>query len=92
MIIRSKSPLRIGLERGSSDVLPYSDIYGALILNAKINLYSCCTVEETDDNQITINAFDAHCHETYSMAESLDIDGEMSLVIGVYNRVIKKIL
>ena len=60
MIIRSKAPLRLGLAGGGSDVSPYSDIYGGLILNATINLYAYCTIEETDDNLITINAFDAH--------------------------------
>ena len=89
MIIRSKAPLRLGLAGGGSDVSPYSDIYGGLILNATINLYAYCTIEETDDNQITINAFDAHCNKSYPMAESLEIDGEASLIKGVYNRVVK---
>ena len=89
MIIRSKAPLRLGLAGGGSDVSPYSDIYGGLILNATINLYAYCTIEETDDNQITINAFDAHCNKSYPMAESLEIDGEASLIKGVYNRIVK---
>lgn len=89
MIIRSKTALRLGLAGGGSDVSPYSDIYGGLILNATINLYAYCTIEETDDNKITINAFDAHCNKSYPMAESLEIDGEASLIKGVYNRVVK---
>ena len=80
MIIRSKAPLRLGLAGGGSDVSPYSDIYGGLILNATINLYAYCTIEETHDNLITINAFDAHCSKSYPMAESLEIDGEASLI------------
>ena len=89
MIIRSKAPLRLGLAGGGSDVSPYSDIYGGLILNATINLYAYCTIEETHDGSISINSFDAGCHKTYPSAPQLDIDGEASLIKGVYNRVVK---
>ena len=60
MIVRSKAPLRLGLAGGGSDVSPYSNIYGGLILNATINLYAYCTIEETDNGQIVIDAFDAN--------------------------------
>lgn len=89
MIIRSKAPLRLGLAGGGSDVSPYSDIYGGLILNATINLYAYCTIEETQDNAITINAYDANYYKTYPTTKHLKIDGEASLIKGVYNRIIK---
>lgn len=89
MIIRSKAPLRLGLAGGGSDVSPYSDIYGGLILNATINLYAYCTIEETQDDTITINAYDANCHKAYPKRKYLEIDGDASLIKGVYNRVIK---
>ena len=89
MIIRSKAPLRLGLAGGGSDVSPYSDIYGGLILNATINLYAYCTIEETNDGLISIHSYDAECHKTYPSALQLDIDGEASLIKGVYNRVVR---
>ena len=89
MIIRSKAPLRLGLAGGGSDVSPYSDIYGGLVLNATINLYAYCTIEETDDDRITIDSYDAGCQKSYPLTEQLEIDGEASLIKGVYNRVIK---
>lgn len=89
MIIRSKAPLRLGLAGGGSDVSPYSDIYGGLILNATINLYTYCTIEETDDGMITIYSDDANCYKCYPISEQMEIDGEASLIKGVYNRVIK---
>lgn len=87
MIIRSKAPLRLGLAGGGSDVSPYSDMYGGLILNATINLYAYCTIEETENGRIEINAFDAHCHKSYPLTRFLEIDGEASLIKGVYNRI-----
>ena len=89
MIIRSKAPLRLGLAGGGSDVSPYCDIYGGLVLNATINLYAYCTIEETDDHQITICSYDADVHESHPLADSLEIDGQASLIKGVYNRVFR---
>ena len=89
MIIRSKAPLRLGLAGGGSDVSPYSDIYGGLILNATINLYAYCTIEETNDGMITINGYDSHCFKSYPATTQLEIDGDASLIKGVYNRIMK---
>ena len=87
MIVRSKAPLRLGLAGGGSDVSPYSDIYGGLILNATINLYAYCTIEETNSGRI--NAYDAQCCKSYLSMSQLEIDGEASLIKGVYNRIIR---
>ena len=87
MIIRSKAPLRLGLAGGGSDVSPYSDLYGGLILNATINLYAYCTIEETENKSIEIVANDCETHQMLPLAEHLEIDGKASLVKGVYNRV-----
>lgn len=90
MIIRSKAPLRLGLAGGGTDVSPYSDMYGGLVLNATINLYAYCTIEELPDcDSIEIDSYDADVHERYVLAESLVIDGKASLIKGVYNRLMK---
>lgn len=90
MIIRSKAPLRLGLAGGGSDVSPYSDLYGGLILNATINLYAYCTIEETTDEQIALIAADLEESVCYPSAGSLPIDGVCDLHKGVYNRVVKE--
>ena len=89
MIIRSKAPLRLGLAGGGSDVSPYSDLYGGLVLNATINLYAYCTIEETDDGRITLCAYDAGLDESYPLSDRLDLDGKAPLLKGVYNRVMR---
>lgn len=89
MIIRSKAPLRLGLAGGGSDVSPYSDIYGGLILNATINLYAYCTIEETEDGKITIDSEDSGCRKSYPAVSCLDIDGDANLIKGVYNRLVR---
>lgn len=87
MIIRSKAPLRLGLAGGGSDVSPYSDLFGGLILNATISLYAYCIIEETGTDSIKIEAYDADCHASFPLGTRLDIDGKASLVKGTYNRI-----
>ena len=89
MKIRSKAPLRLGLAGGGSDVSPYSDIYGGLILNATINLYAHCTIEETNSEKIEIYAADLDQYLEYNLQDTLPIDGKLDLHKGVYNRIIK---
>ena len=89
MIIRSKAPLRLGLAGGGSDVSPYSDLYGGLVLNATINLYAYCTIEETDDGLVTLHAYDAGVCESFPVASSLPLDGKAPLLKGAYNRVLR---
>lgn len=88
MIIRSKAPLRLGLAGGGSDVSPYSDLYGGLILNATINLYAYCTIEETDSGLIEIEATDMGQKLVYDISASLPVTGELDLHKGVYNRLV----
>ena len=90
MIIRSKAPLRLGLAGGGSDVSPYSDLYGGLILNATINLYAYCTIEETQDGTISLTATDLDQSVRYNSSKELPIDGCLDLHKGVYNRVIRE--
>lgn len=87
--IRSKSPLRIGLAGGGTDVSPYSDLYGGAILNATINLYAQTTIEPTTDNQIVIESIDRQSREVVAVQEQLAINGQHDLVKGVYNRIVR---
>ncbi len=89
MKVRSKAPLRLGLAGGGSDVSPYSDIYGGLILNATINLYAHCTIEETNGTDIEIVAADLNQSLTYKIQDQLPLDGQLDLHKGVYNRLVR---
>lgn len=89
MIIRSKAPLRLGLAGGGTDVSPYSETYGGLILNATINLYAYCTIEELTNDTIELVATDLNTNLIFKSMSSLPIDGDLDLHKGVYNRVVK---
>lgn len=89
MIIRSKAPLRIGLAGGGSDVSPYSDLYGGAILNATVNLYAYATIIPTTDNKIILHAVDRGERFEFDSIEELPIDGNLDLLKGIYNRIVK---
>jgi len=89
MIYRSKAPLRIGLAGGGTDVSPYSDLYGGAILNATISLYANATIEPLDENRIILQAIDRNEEQQFDWAPSLQVNGTLDLLKGVYNRIQK---
>lgn len=89
MIIRSKAPLRLGLAGGGTDVSPYSDDYGGAILNATISMYAYATIEPRNDGKIVLMSRDRKEYFESSNIEQLPIDGNLDLLKGVYNRVVK---
>lgn len=89
MIIRAKSPLRIGLAGGGTDVSPYCDIYGGHILNACINMFAYATIEPTNDNKAVFVSADRHEYDSQFSSEVLTYNGTLDLIKSVYNRVIK---
>ncbi len=89
MIYRSKAPLRIGLAGGGTDVSPYSDLYGGAILNATLSLYANATIEILEEKKIILEAIDREEAEQFDWATSLQINGKLDLLKGVYNRIQK---
>ncbi|MCD6113293.1 MAG: dehydrogenase [Bacteroidales bacterium] len=89
MFIRSKAPLRLGLAGGGTDVAPYSDIYGGAILNATISMYAYATIEPKNNGKIILNSIDKNQKFEFNMSDKLEINDELDLLKGVYNRVVR---
>lgn len=89
MKIRSKAPLRLGLAGGGTDLNTYCDLYGGYVLNATISLYVHCTIEERNDNKILFESTDIDQRLECVSQELLELDGQMDLYKGIYNRIVK---
>jgi D-glycero-alpha-D-manno-heptose-7-phosphate kinase len=89
MIIRSKAPLRLGLAGGGTDVSPYSDIYGGAVLNATVSLYAYASIEPRTDNMIVIRSIDKDTTIELPSSDYLQIDSQLDLIKGVYNRILR---
>ncbi|MDU4961126.1 MAG: hypothetical protein E6X17_10770 [Sporomusaceae bacterium] len=90
MIIRSKAPLRLGLAGGGTDVSPYAEDFGGHVLNATLDMYAYCNIEVTNDNQITFCAADRNEYFEAKSMTHLELDGNLDLHKGIYNRIVKQ--
>jgi len=90
LIYRSKSPLRLGLAGGGTDVSPYSDEFGGAILNATINMYAYATIEPLDSGEIIFEALDIGISESYKSEDEIPESGELALHYGIYKRIRKQ--
>ncbi|MBK8802726.1 MAG: dehydrogenase [Fibrobacteres bacterium] len=88
MIVRSRAPLRLGLAGGGTDVSPYSDMFGGVVLNATIDLHAHCTIVEAAD-RISFSATDLGVRVEYPVSNFLALDGKLDLHKGVYNRIVQ---
>lgn len=89
-LYRSKAPLRLGLAGGGTDVAPYSDLYGGAVLNATINMYAYATIIPRSDGKIVFKSLDNGKYLSYDAAPQLEINGELDLLKGIYNRVVRE--
>lgn len=90
MIIRSKTPLRLGFAGGGTDVSPFCDEYGGCVLNATINMYSYCTLKPTKNKKIKFISPDRGEVLEFDSVAALPIDKGLPLHCGIYNRVVKQ--
>ncbi len=85
-IYRAKAPLRLSFAGGGTDVSPYADERGGLVLNATVDKYAYATLQVTDDHAITIKSLDYHTIAKYDLDQPLVYDGQLDLVKATIRR------
>ncbi len=88
-IYRARAPLRLGLAGGGTDVSPFSDEHGGLVLNAAIDLYAQAILEPRDDGKIIFSSEDRVESITLDSVDILTVDDPLRLHRGIYNRIVK---
>jgi len=92
MIYRAKAPLRLGLAGGGTDVSPFSDLYGGIILNATISLYAHASIIPLKEPKIIFQALDRNESVEYNLDDEIVIDHLLPLHKGIYVRIFKDYL
>ncbi len=80
MIIRSKAPLRISFSGGGTDISPYKDEYGGVVLSATIDKYAYGSLRLRPDREITVQSLDYDVVAKYRLDGDMKYDGELDLV------------
>src|SRR6266487_1026485 len=77
MLIRAKAPLRVSFAGGGTDVPPFPEQEGGLVLNATINRHAYGTLRPREDSQIQIESADFDMALDYDREEGpvFDADG-----------------
>ncbi|MBM3287803.1 MAG: GHMP kinase [Candidatus Eisenbacteria bacterium] len=85
MILRAKAPLRISFCGGGTDVSPYPEEKGGVVLSTTIDKYVYATLRTRDDALLSLTSLDYDISETHPAETELPIDGSLDLLKGVVN-------
>jgi D-glycero-alpha-D-manno-heptose-7-phosphate kinase len=86
VIYRAKAPLRISFCGGGTDVSPYTEECGGVVLSATIDKYAYAALEPIDEPVARVTSLDFGITRTYPLGSRLEPDGELDLVKGAINR------
>jgi D-glycero-alpha-D-manno-heptose-7-phosphate kinase len=82
--VRARAPLRLGLAGGGTDVSPYCDEYGGLVLNATIDRYAYAVLRELDHPALSLRATDQRQEVELPLDRPPPIEGPLRLHRAVY--------
>lgn len=89
LIIRSRSPLRLGLGGGGTDIESFYCHHGGAVLNATIDLYACCTIKPRCNNKIHFVATDLQQEFECELTSYIEPVGELKFHKAIYNHIVK---
>lgn len=86
MRIRARAPLRVSYAGGGTDVPPYPELAGGVVLSSTIKTYAYCTVESRDDEKVTLTYENSNLRLEGGLISELPGDSEVRLVKAVAHR------
>ncbi len=85
MILRAKAPLRISFCGGGTDVSPYPEEKGGVVLSTTIDKYVYASLRTREDRKVSLTSLDYGVGQIHPCDQELPIDGDLDLLKGVVN-------
>ncbi len=82
-IIRARAPLRISFCGGGTDVSPYVEEFGGVVLSATVDKYAYGSLQPNSSNEIGVFSLDYDSVAHYNVADLGEYDAKFGLVKGV---------
>src|SRR5919197_4698075 len=86
MVVRAKAPLRVSFAGGGTDVAPFPETEGGVVLSATIDRYAYGSLSSRDDGTISIESVDFGQSVNFPAAAAPTFDGKLDLVKAAIRR------
>lgn len=80
MIVRGRAPLRLSFAGGGTDVSPYPEQFGGVVLSTTIDRYAYASVQPRRDGRVVLTSLDYGIHGASYLRNRLRRDGTLDLV------------
>jgi D-glycero-alpha-D-manno-heptose-7-phosphate kinase len=86
VIFRARAPLRISFSGGGTDLTPYVNDNGGLVLSTTIDRFAYATLTFRDDRRIRVRSLDLSTNLDFHVDDTPPFDGNLDLIKGCLNR------
>ncbi|MGA8722716.1 MAG: hypothetical protein WB557_32245 [Solirubrobacteraceae bacterium] len=86
-LYRAKAPLRVSFAGGGTDVTPFPEREGGLVLSATINRYAHGILRPRTDGRVSLESLDLGTALEYGAHDPIHYDGQLDLVKAAIQRV-----
>jgi D-glycero-alpha-D-manno-heptose-7-phosphate kinase len=86
MYVRARAPLRVSFCGGGTDVSPYPENHGGVVLSTTIDRFVHGTLMPREDDLVRAYSFDMNTCWEHRLSDTVEIKGAMSLIKAVVRR------